>query len=208
MKIEINTQSSIKLIGDKIIYFDPYLITEEYHDADYIFITHDHYDHLDPESIYHASNSKTKFIIPDSIVTNFFTMKINMHNVTGVKPNEDYVIDNIPITTIPSYNLTKQYHPRSKDYVGYIVTLQNKKYYIAGDTDLTKEAQDVKCDIAFLPIGGTFTMDYQEAAKLTNIIKPQVVIPIHYDSIVGSKEDANRFKSLVSPSIQVLVLLN
>ena len=83
------------------------------------------------------------------------------------------------------------------------MNIQNTRYYIAGDTDITEENQKVKCDIAFVPIGGTYTMDYKEAAELTNIIKPQIVIPTHYGKIVGSKQDAINFSKLVNYPIRL-----
>lgn len=80
---------------------------------------------------------------------------------------------------------------------GYIITLDNKKYYIAGDTDNIEEIQNIKCDFAFLPVGGTYTMTYEEAAELANVIKAKTVIPTHYGCIVGDKEDGKRFAKLV-----------
>ena len=81
------------------------------------------------------------------------------------------------------------------------------KYYIPGDTDLTEENKNIKCDILFVPIGGTYTMDYKEAASLTNIIKPKIVIPIHYGSIVGSMVDADKFKELVDNDIECRIMI-
>ena len=83
------------------------------------------------------------------------------------------------------------------------MNIQNTRYYIAGDTDITEENQKVKCDIAFVPIGGTYTMDYKEAAELTNKIKPQIVIPTHYGKIVGSKQDVINFSKLIDYPIKL-----
>ena len=190
--ISINTQSSIKITGNKIIYFDPYQIKEELHDADYIFITHDHYDHYDIDSINKIKNDNTKFIIPEVI------------DIDGLKvlPNKEYKIDDIYFKTIPSYNIDKSFHPKDRNYVGYIINIENVTYYIAGDTDITEENKKVKCDIALVPIGGTYTMDYKEAANLINEIKPTLAIPTHYGSIVGSKEDGEKFRELLNEKIK------
>ena len=195
--ISINTQSSIKITGNKIIYFDPYQIKEELHDADYIFITHDHYDHYDIDSINKIKNDNTKFIIPEVI------------DIDGLKvlPNKEYKIDNIYFKTIPSYNIDKSFHPKAKNYVGYIINIENVTYYIAGDTDITEENKKVKCDIALVPIGGTYTMDYKEAANLINEIKPTLAIPTHYGSIVGSKEDGEKFRELLNEKIKCDLLI-
>ena len=206
MEFKLNAQSSIKLISDKIIYFDPYKIKEETHDADYIFITHDHYDHFDLESIKKVSNENTIVILPDSIFAKVL-FQLNSENVRGVIPNEEYTIENLHIRTIPSYNKDKSFHPRSSNYVGYLVDIEDKTIYAAGDTDLTDEAKKVKCDIAFIPIGGTYTMDYKEAAELINTIKPSVVIPIHYKTVVGSEEDAHKFKELLDKDIECRIIM-
>ena len=122
-------------------------------------------------------------------------------------PNNNYIIDNIKFNTIPSYNLNKNFHPIDNNWVGYVIEIDNIKYYIPGDTDLTEETKEVKCDILFVPIGGTYTMDYKEAASLTNTIKPKIVIPMHYGRIVGNKEDADKFKELVGNDITCKIMI-
>lgn len=203
--ISINTQSSIKIVTDKIIYFDPFKIAEETHDADFIFITHDHYDHLDIDSINKVKNDKTIIIIPNSIAPQVLAGNINVHQIIGVNPFEKYTIDDIDIETIPSYNLNKPYHPKDKNYVGYLITISKTRLYISGDMDATPEAKAVKCDIALIPIGGKFTCDYKEAAELVNTIKPHIVIPTHYGSIIGSIDDGEKFKSLLNPDIECII---
>ncbi len=199
-EITVNTQSSIKIDN---IYFDPFKISSETHDASIIFITHSHYDHFDLDSINKVKNDKTIFIIPDDD-----NIKSKLDNYQVVYPNTKYNINNLVIETIPSYNLNKPFHPKDNNWLGYLVTIDNETYYIMGDTDITPENKLVKCDYLFIPIGGTYTMDYIEAANLTNIIKPKIVFPIHYGSIVGDKEDYNRFKDLVNNDIEVIKKLN
>ena len=194
--ITINTQSSIK-IGN--IYFDPFKIENEYHDASLIFITHSHYDHFDLDSINKVKNDKTIIIIPDDD-----EIKSKLDNYNIVLPNNTYNFNNIIINTIPSYNTNKEFHPRENNWLGYIVTINNETYYVMGDSDITDEAKLVHCDYLFIPIGGTYTMDYREASELTNIIKPKIVFPIHFGSIVGDKEDYNKFKDLVNTDIEVI----
>ena len=194
--IIVNTQSSIKINN---IYFDPFKIEKETHDADYIFITHSHYDHFDIDSINKIKNDNTIIIIPDD---NDIKSKLDNYHV--VLPNTSYNINNLVFETIPSYNINKRFHPKDNNWLGYLVTIDNEKYYIMGDTDITDEAKLVKCDYLFIPIGGTYTMDYKEAAELTNIIKPKIVFPIHFGSIVGDKEDYYKFKELINNEIEVI----
>lgn len=196
--IKVNTQSSIK-IDD--IYFDPYRIEEKVHDAKLIFITHPHYDHFDMKSIDNIKNDSTIFIVPND---KDIVDKLKGLNVYVVEPNREYEIDSIKFKTIPSYNLNKSFHKKEYGWVGYIVYL-DKAYYIMGDTDLTEEAKEVKCDYLFVPIGGTYTMDYKEASHLTNMIKPKLVTPIHYGSIVGEKNLGIKFENLIDEDITVLI---
>ena len=202
----INCQSSIKINGDKILYFDPFRVENETHDADIIFITHDHYDHYDITSINKIIKNDTLIVIPESIY-DIVKKDIDPKQILTVVPNKHYQILDIPVKTVASYNTNKQFHPRNKNYVGYIITINNQNIYVAGDTDITDENKGVKCDIAFIPIGGTYTMNYQEAAELINIIKPKVVIPTHYGSIVGSLKDGENFKKLVNSEIKTEILI-
>ena len=202
--ITINTQSSIRIATDKIIYFDPFKIESEAHDADYIFITHDHYDHFDLESIKKIIKEDTIVIFPDSMFMKIVPY-INRNNARGVNPNEEYNINGLLFSTIPSYNLNKDFHPKANKWVGYLLELEDQKVLVTGDTDATEELLNTKCDIAFVPIGGTYTMTYEEAAKAINTIKPKVVIPTHYGSIVGNKSDEQAFANLLHNDIECVM---
>ena len=199
MKIEVIHHASIKLTGEKTIYIDPYDIAEDIHDADYIFITHDHYDHYDEKSIEKVKNNNTKIIVP-------LCLKDKKHDLL-IEGYRMYQIDDIKFYTIPSYNIDKDYHPREKYYVGYNILLEGKYYYIMGDTDLTEEAQQVKADVCFIPIGGKFTMDVNEAAEYINKTNPKKAIPIHYGKIVGDVSLGEEFKNKVKDSIEVELLI-
>ena len=201
--ISVNTQSSIKIILNKIIYFDPFKINKESHDADIIFITHDHYDHFDISSLEHIKNENTIVVAPITIKDSI--NKVSFKEYIYLNPYEERDIDGINIKTIPSYNTDKTFHPKDNNWLGYIITYNNISYYIAGDTDITDDNKQVKCDIAFLPCGGIYTMDSSEASELARIINPKVLIPIHYGSIVGNKDDGINVKELLKDtSIEVI----
>ncbi len=205
--IEVLCHSSIKISKGIIVYIDPFKIDKEFHDADLIFITHSHYDHYSEEDILRVKKENTKIILTKDILEKPLQLGFNKESILAVEPNKDYEIDNIKFTTIPSYNVNKQFHPKSNNWVGYIIDFDNTKYYIAGDTDITEENQNVKCDIAFIPVGGTYTVNYIEAAELTNKIHPKIVIPIHYGSIVGTKQDAIEFKKLLDKDIECRIMI-
>ena len=203
--IKVLCHSSIKFDKGQVIYFDPYKINKNYNDADIIFITHSHYDHFSEEDILKVKKEKTKIVIPKDLYDKTIELGFEKENILLAEPNEEYEVNNIKFKTIPAYNVDKNFHPKANNWVGYIITLDNVVYYIAGDTDITEENKKVKCDVAFVPIGGTYTMTAEEAAKLVNEIKPKIAVPIHYGLIVGTKEDEEVFKSLVNENINVEV---
>ena len=196
--ISINCQSSIKISDGLTIYFDPYDIKEKINNADYIFITHSHWDHFDLDSINNLVNEKTIIIGPSSVIekldSNYKTLE--------VKPENIYNLDNISFMTVPAYNIDKDFHPKDAGYVGYIVTLNNVTYYIAGDTDVLDELKVIKADVIFLPVGGTYTMTREEAVELANTIKPKYAIPIHYGLAVGDELDAKYFVNNIDKEIE------
>ena len=206
--ISINCHSSIKINGEKVIYVDPYKIKGINNDADLIFITHEHYDHYSIEDINKVKKNNTRFIVPKSMKNRLIIDGISESDIISVDVKNKYNIDDIEFETIPAYNINKNFHPKNNNWVGYIININNIKYYIAGDTDMTEEAINVKCDIAFIPIGGTYTMDYKEAATLTNKIKPKYAIPIHYGLIVGTNEDAINYSNLLDKEIECKIIIN
>ena len=203
MQIQVLCHSSIKITTDKIIYLDPFKIKEENHDADIIMITHSHYDHFSEKDINKIKNSYTKILITRDLLSKTLELGFEDKNIIIVEPNNIYNVLNIKIQTIPAYNTNKMFHPKDNNWVGYILLIEDKKIYIAGDTDITEENKKIKVDIALVPIGGTYTMTAKEAAQLVNIIKPKIAIPIHYAEIVGTEEDAKQFKQLVDKTINV-----
>ncbi|CCZ18601.1 predicted Zn-dependent hydrolases of the beta-lactamase fold [Clostridium sp. CAG:780] len=192
---------------EKVINENTTIIIPEDNDADIVFITHDHYDHYSEEDIDKVINENTTIIIPEELLTKLLRKGINKNAIITVEPNKEYVVEGIKFKTIPAYNTNKTFHPKGNDWVGYIITINNIRYYIAGDTDITEENKKVKCDVAFVPVGGTYTMDFKEAAQLINEIQPKIAIPIHYGSVVGTNQDATDFVKLLNPSIKGIILM-
>ena len=205
--ITVNAQSSIRIAGSKILYFDPFQITDASHDADIIFITHEHYDHFEPESIAKIKKDGTFLTAPES-------MKKKVLSESGVEsdkcifynPGETHEPEGIVIETIPAYNKLKPFHPKGNKWQGYVVKMDDVRYYVAGDTDVNEDIQKVKCDVALIPIGGHFTMDKKQAADYIANLKPKAVIPTHYGNVVGKPTDGSDFQNdleLMNKDIQV-----
>ena len=204
MKIEVLCHSSIRIEGEeKIVYIDPYRIKDKTNDADLILITHSHYDHFSEEDINKIKKDSTKIMVTGDLINKTLKLGFKEKNITVVMPDNSYKELDIEINTIPAYNINKQFHPKENKWVGYILKLERKSIYIAGDTDVTVENKNVKCDIALVPVGGTYTTDYKEAAELVNVIKPKLAIPMHYGELVGTKEDAEKFSELINYNIKV-----
>lgn len=204
-EVKVLTHSSIKITGKKTIYFDPFEIQREIHDADLILITHDHYDHYSPEDIKKVADTDTWIIMPESM--RGYEDKMGDFKCKFVHPGGIIEAKGIMINAVPAYNRLKAFHTRGKGYTGYVVAMDDTRYYVAGDTDMTPENQDIKCDVALVPVGGKFTMDYREAAKLVNHMNPKLAVPTHYGTIVGSSDDGNRFAELVDSGIEVQVMI-
>ena len=204
-RIDVFTQSSIR-IRDRIgtIYLDPFEIKDEAHDADYILITHPHYDHFSIPDIMKVVKDSTILVVPETMVEDARELSRNVKEIVTVTPGIYKEVAGLELETVPAYNNLKPFHPKRAEWVGYILVLDGKRVFIAGDTGLTKENRQVKCDIALVPIGGTYTMDPKKAAELINIIRPEVAIPTHYGTIVGKPEDAKTFTGYVKPPVKVV----
>lgn len=206
-EIRVLTHSSIRIDGKEVLYFDPFRIKDAAHDADIIFITHDHFDHFSPEDIAAVKNSMTLLICPASMKDCLDESGIDWEHTELVEPGDELEVDDIKICVVPAYNVGKQFHPKDNDWVGYVVTMNDTVYYVAGDTDINDDIKNISCDAAMLPCGGTYTMTAEEAAELALSIKPKLAVPTHYGSVAGDKDCGERFKRLVEEkSVQGTVL--
>ena len=198
--IFVNTRSSIKIIGTKTIYFDPLEITGEPHDADMVFITHEHYDHFSPDDIRKVIKQDTKMIVPTVMLEMVREKEFAVVDIQGISPFQKENLDGVKCQGIPAYNIGKPFHPRSNDWLSYLVELDGTTYYAMGDTDVTPEAIETEADVVFVPIGGKYTMDAAEAAEFINTKQPDLVVPIHY----ADASVCETFKSLLEPTQKFL----
>lgn len=199
---------SFVLKGSRTVIIDPYKAKGDYK-ADVLLISHEHYDHLDKDSIKRFINQSTTMVAP----------KICEGELRGfanekklVVPGDSMTVKGVDIGTIPAYNLTKfrepgrVFHPKADGRVGYVVTLDGVRFYHAGDSDATPEMKALDVDVAFLPVSGTYVMTAEEAAEAAKAMKVKVAVPMHVNKIVGDMRDAERFRSLVGSSLSVQIL--
>ena len=202
-EITINRHSSIRIAGDKVLYFDPWE-TEAAHDADFIFVTHEHYDHFSPADIAKLAKKSTVLIAPASMQA--AAQSCGLH-LLAVEPGKDYEAPGIRFSAAAAYNSKNtQFHAKEKRWCGYAVTMAGECFYVVGDSEFVPEMEAVKCDTLLLPVGGTYTMAVEEAAQCAKALMPKLAIPTHYGCITGTKQDGERFKKLlasIAPEIRV-----
>ena len=173
----------------KQLFFDPWKIQASAPKADYIFITHSHYDHYSAGDVENLSGENTKIFCSSDVADKEGKAAIPM------SPNQTIKHDALKITAIPAYNIDKQFHPKENNWVGYVITLSDgTTIYFAGDTDFIHEIKSLQVDIALLPVSGTYVMNAEEAIEAANTFKPKIAIPMHFGDIVGSLADAEKFK--------------
>ena len=199
----VNEQSSIRILASSKLYIDPFNLPEETHDADMVFVTHEHYDHFSFKDIDKAANEKTIYAVPKPMKKTLLKHDIPEDRIYPLVPGQSALIAGLRIQAVAAYNLNKPFHPKSNGWLGYVIEIDGSRVYICGDTDDTPEARAVRCDIVCVPVGGTYTMDAKEAAAFVNYIKPRIAVPVHYGSVVGKPADADIFERNVYKNIPV-----
>lgn len=190
-------QSAMRYAGDGLtVYIDPWGTAEDELPADLILITHAHFDHLQPDEIARLRTAGTKVLAPADVA------KELPGDVTPVAPGESYDAAGLRIQTVPAYNVVEErleMHPKANGWVGYVLELGGSTYYHAGDTDALPELESLATDVAMVPIGGTYTMDAEEAGGLVRAMWPRLAVPMHFGFVVGSPGDADRFRAAAAP---------
>ena len=181
--------SGVRIESGTVLYIDPFQIAGG-PEADLILITHAHHDHFSPEDIRKIRGEKTVIVTTPDVAEQL------TGEVRSVRPDDRLAVGPVAIEAVPAYNLDKPFHPGKNGWVGFILTVDGKRIYYAGDTDDVPEMQALEVDIAILPVGGTYTMTAAEAAAVANRLRPEAAIPVHYGTIVGSADDARRFAEL------------
>jgi L-ascorbate metabolism protein UlaG (beta-lactamase superfamily) len=188
--------------GERTIYIDPWGTPEDAPPADLIFITHAHHDHFQPDEIARLTTPSTELVAPHDVAAEL------SGSVTAVAPGESHEVAGVSFETVPAYNVREEaldFHPKANRWVGYLLGLDGRTHYHAGDTDHAPELSDVRADVAMLPVGGHYTMNVPEAAGLAKAISPALAVPMHFGFVVGSSVDGQRFAEAAAP-VRVEVL--
>lgn len=194
----------IKTNSGRVIYLDPYQISDGEDKADIIVASHGHFDHIDDKAIKKVWKEDSVLIGPASL-----GRKLKKHNGKGLNIGESIEIGDIKVELVPGYTLNKSTHPKSNEWAGIIIHAEGKKIYHAGDSDRIPEMKDLadkNITVAILPCGGTYTMDMNVATDCAIDIKPEIAIPMH-----NWEKNLTEFKDLLAkkdPNIKVEILEN
>ncbi len=189
---------------DKVIYIDPWKLKEGAPQADLILVTHEHFDHFSPDDIKKIRGKETV------VVTTPTCARQLSGPVRAVGPGEKLTVAGFEIETVPAYNVNKfrapgqPFHPKAAGHLGFIITVDGERIYHTGDTDVIPEMESIQCDIALLPVSGTYVMTADEAIVAAKLINPRLVIPMHFGEIVGSAADAEHFKEGCPAEVRIL----
>ncbi len=190
----------------KKIYTDPFDIDSNYNDADYIFLTHPHFDHISPENIDKVIKDKTEFIVAESIADEI--KQYSHHKITKVNSGDKMDFVDFKIEVVPAYNIVKtQCHAKENGWVGYVFKFGDVTVYYTSDTEYIPEMENIKTDIIFLPLGQTYTMEcVEDAVKAVKATNAKVAVPIHFGKFEGTEEDAVKFEALAGEFAEVVRL--
>lgn len=199
--MSVNLLNNIKWLGhdgfeistdDITLVIDPFQI-ESARKADIILITHSHYDHCSVEDIARCIKDSTVVITEPESAEKLSDATLGV-DIKVIRPGGVEEAKGIQVEAVAAYNKDKKFHPKEKNWLGFVITINGERIYHAGDTDLIPEMTKMTADIVLLPVSGTYVMTAEEAAKAVTLIKPSIAIPMHYNSIIGTDEDAMKFK--------------
>ena len=194
--------ASFRIDKPIMIYIDPWNLPPDSPPADLILISHEHHDHCSLEDINNIRQSDTTVVANPSAAD-----KID-EPVTVLRSSESVSINDVLIEAVPAYNIDKHFHPKEAGHIGFVITVASERLYFAGDADHIPEMKQIECDLALLPVSGTYVMTAEEAAQAAAVLKPKLAIPMHYDAgVVGTREDAERFQELCQAPVKILTEL-
>jgi len=191
-------QSSIRIRRNGIeIHVDPWGVTEE-SQADYILLTHPHYDNFSEEDIARVRGPETVVMAPASMKKQLGEADHFLH------PGDLLQLENLDVLATPAHNQDRKFHPVGSEWLGYVFTVGGVTYYHAGHTDFLNSMSGIRCDVAFLPCCSDYTMGPEEAARAGEACGASVIVPIHWSPHEDDPFPRERIAELFPGTIQIL----
>ena len=188
-----------RIDGLQTIYIDPYQIAGG-PPADLVLVTHEHFDHCSPEDVAKIQKKETV------IVTEKDSAQKLSGDVRVVKAGDRVAVGGVTVDVVPAYNTDKDFHPKAKGWLGFVVETDGVRIYHAGDTDHIPEMTHIQADIALLPVSGTYVMTAAQAVDAALALLPKIAVPMHYGAVAGTADDALAFKKGLEGRVEVRVL--
>ncbi len=190
--------ASFKITAGLNLYIDPWKLSTSTQDADILVVTHDHFDHYEPEDMAKVVNDSTQVLASADVAAKEAAAK-------AMRPGDSLEISGITCHATAAYNTDKEFHPQANNWLGFIFDIEGKRIYFAGDTDETPEMLALtNIDLAMLPVGGTYTLTGAQAAAAVNKIAPKQALPYHWGDIVGDQSDAQTFADKATCPVTIL----
>lgn len=192
---------TFRIAGSQVIYTDPFKVAQK-DEADIVLLSHEHFDHLSLDDLNKVCTPETTIVASASCKSGL--QKVKAKGKQFIEAGMKHSVGQVEIEAVPAYNVDKfrepgkPFHPKDAGGVGFVFQMDGTRVYYAGDTDFIPEMKSIHCDIALLPVSGTYVMTVEEAAKAAQTINPKIAVPMHYAAIVGTDDDAKKFKSLVT----------
>ncbi len=216
VKVKFLGHAAFLIEGSKKILIDPFLTgnpqaaaKSEEVEADLILVTHAHGDHIG-DAIEIAKRTGTKIVAMYDVANYISEQAGGKVETIGMNygPTE---VDGVGIVQVPAWHSSSDGKYSIGNPCGYIVKLDGKTIYHAGDTFVFRDMELFSelygpIDLALLPIGGHFTMGPREAAKAVEFLKPKKVVPMHYNTWPPISADPEEFKRLVGDKAEVVIL--
>lgn len=179
------------------IHVDPLAVDED-SEADFVLLTHPHYDNFSEDDIARVRGRNTVLIAPAS-------MKKQLDDADHfMRPGDMLQLDGFDVLAVPAHNVDKKFHTPEDGWLGYVFTVGETTYYHAGDTDFLPAMYGIRCDVAFLPVGGHYTMNADEAARAAEACGAEILVPIHWGESHGTDQDIERLRTLFPRTVSVL----